>query len=223
MLTNRITRVLTGLAAASLLFGGAALSVAKPSDGDTPPLLDPKKDTPGLKVGDQAPELSLPNAKGQMVDLADMYADGPVVVTFYRGGWCPYCNRALADWAGWEDDLLRHGATLIAISPETEQHALETMEKSGTGYMALVDPEGEAMREFRVGFELDPETKRKYKGYGIDLDSWNISGEWELPVPATYIIDIDGTVRWVFADYDYEKRADPADVLKALKKITAEN
>lgn len=221
MNNTRLSRTLTGCAAAlTLLTGASLLAEGDSTKNNVPPLLDPETDAPGLSVGDTAPEMKLPNAKGRMVDLAQMYREGPVVVTFYRGGWCPFCNRAMADWAGWEDDLLREGATLIAISPETEEHAIETLDKSGTGYLALVDPDGEAMRRYRVAFELDADTQDKYRGYGIDLDSWNASGRWVLPVPATYIIDTDGTVRWVFAEYDYKNRAKPSDVLAALKKIT---
>lgn len=195
---------------------GAAATGAPASD--LPPLLDPSKDSPGLKVGDKAPDVALRSADGATVKLADLYAKGPVVVTFYRGGWCPFCNKALSQWAGRMDDLEAAGGTFVAISPETAEHAKKTIEKSKMDEMVLVDTQGEAMRRFRVGFELTPETQKKYKGYGFDLETWNAFGRWELPAPATFVVDRDGTITWVFADWDYKKRADPDEVIAAVKE-----
>ena len=182
-------------------------------------LLDPQADAPGLRVGEQAPTLTLMSADGRQINRAEAYRQGPVIVTFYRGGWCPYCVEALKDWGGKTDELEAAGATFIAISPETREHALETTETVEGDWLALVDTDGSAMRAFKTGFALDPQTESRYRGYGIDLDTWNTNGEWELPAPATYVIDRDGVVRWAYADWDYKKRADPDEVIAAAASL----
>ncbi len=183
-------------------------------------LLNPETDAPGLKVGDKAPDIVVLNANGASVDLGDLYKQGPVVVTFYRGGWCPFCVRALKDWSGRIDELNAAGGTFVAISPETREHAIETGEKVDGDWLVLVDTNGEAMRAFNTGFALDPATEDRYRGFGINLDDWNTSGEWELPAPATYVIDRDGVIRWAFADWDYKKRADPDLVIAEVRKLS---
>lgn len=183
-------------------------------------LLNPETDQPGLRVGDRAPRLTLTSAEGESIDLASLYRNGPVVVTFYRGGWCPFCVRALKDWGDKVNELEAAGGTFIAISPETPDHALETGEKANADWLALADTNGEAMRAFKTGFALDPDTEKRYRGFGINLDTWNASGEWELPAPATYVIDRQGVIRWVFADWDYKKRAEPDEVIAQVRKLT---
>jgi len=197
-----------------------ALAESKP-DGPNKRLLDPKTEQPGLKIGEHAPTLTLKDATGKTVNLAAVYKEhAPVVVTFYRGGWCPFCSKSLMNWGDRMDDLKSAGGTFVAISPETPQHALETAAKSKGDWVTLVDADGAAMRAFKLGFELDPSTKTKYQGYGIDLEKWNVNGKWELPAPATYIIDANGVVQWVFSDWNYKKRANPDDVIAAVRKLT---
>ncbi len=184
-----------------------------------PPALNPETDKPGLPVGSKAPDAILHDIVGEEVALRNIYADGPVVVVFYRGGWCPFCNKALANWQSHMSELEAAGATLIAISPETTEHMLETAEKSALECMTLVDSNGEAMRRFRVAFQLSPEDQKRYKGFGVDLPKKNATKNWELPAPATFVIDQKGVIRWMHADWDYKKRAEPADVLRALKAL----
>jgi peroxiredoxin len=188
---------------------------------DNRQLLDPKNEQPGLAVGDKAPTLKLRNAQGEKVNLRKLYkTKGPVVIAFYRGGWCPFCNKELMSWSEKLDELADAGGTFIAISPETKQHAIETETKHGGQYVTLIDADGGAMRAFKLGFAVDEKTKSKYKGFGIDLDNWNSNGKWELPAPATFVIDKDGVVRWVFARWDYTTRADPDEVIAEVKKLT---
>lgn len=185
-------------------------------------LLDPMEvKTPGLKVGDKAPSLTLKGADGATMDLASLYAKGPVVVTFYRGGWCPFCQRAMANWNPKIGELGKAGGTFVAISPETPEHALESKQKfGGDNVVALVDTNGQAMRAFHVGFALDSRTKSRYQQFGHDLGAWNASGRWELPAPATFIVDKTGVIRWVFAAWNFTKRADPDEVIAAVNNLT---
>lgn len=174
---------------------------------------------PGLGVHNEAPDIELLDAQGNTVHLADLYAEGPVVLTFYRGGWCPYCTRALSAWAKKLPELTAAGGTLVALTPQKPELVDETKSEHELEYVVLSDAEGEAGRAFMVQFSLDKKTIEKYKGYGIDLTEHNAEGEWTLPAPATFVIDTDGIIRWVWADWDYSQRADPDDVIKAVEKI----
>lgn len=174
---------------------------------------------PGLAVGERAPDATLTGLDGKPVQLASLYKDGPVVLTFYRGGWCPFCNKALSAWHDKLDALKAAGGTLIALTPEKPDLASATREKAGGGYAVYSDSTQSAAKAFKVQFAMDAATQTKYKGYGIDLSKNNASATWELPAPATFVIDKEGVIRWAFADWDYEKRADPDTVIAALKAL----
>jgi len=184
-------------------------------------LLDPESESPGLTVGDAAPDVALMTTDGDAESLSALYKDGPLVVTFYRGGWCPYCNKALKGWAGRFDELTSAGGRFIAITPEKPEDAIETLEKANAGYRVFVDPQGDVGKAFRVQFELDAKTQKKYKGYGIHLEESNASGRWELPAPATFVIDTHGVIRYAHASWDYsdKARANPDEVIAAVREL----
>jgi len=184
-------------------------------------LLDPATESPGLAVGDAVPDVALVTPEGEEIDLSGLYADGPLVVTFYRGGWCPYCNIALKEWAGRFDDLTAAGGQFIAITPEKPEDAQTTIEKAEAGYRVFIDPDGEVGKAFRVQFEVDAETRKAYKNYDIDLEKANVNGRWELPAPATFVIDTDGVIRWVHANWNYkaDQRAEPDAVIAAVRGL----
>lgn len=184
-------------------------------------LLDPSKDKPGLAVGDAAPKLTLKDAAGKPVELGDLYAKGPVVVTFYRGGWCPFCTKALKDWNGKAAEFDKAGATLVFITAETPESAKDTGEKNAPGLRIVSDADGSAAKAFRVGFGMPPGDQEKYKGYGVDLSKRNASGKWELPAPGTFVVDKAGKVTFASADWDYKKRVDPSEVMEAVKKAAS--
>jgi peroxiredoxin len=140
-----------------------------------------------------------------------------VILTFYRGGWCPFCTKALAGWEGRMDEVEALGATFVAITPESPDNAASTGAKHAPSMTILSDPHHEASRNFHLSFNLPEDTKTKYKGYGIDLEKSNASHNWELPAPGTYVIGRDGTIVYAWADWDYKKRADPDQVLAAAK------
>lgn len=205
---------LSALAAASIALAGA------PNAAN----LDPSSDKPGLEVGAQAPTgLALRTVDDKPVPLESLWASGPVVVTFYRGGWCPYCTKELAKWEPKLSELDSLGADFVAITMEKPDAAQKTSAKHAKNVRILSDTTGDVSRAFRLAFTLDPKTKSRYKGFGIDLESGNASGEWELPAPGTYVIDADGTVRYAWADWDYAKRAPIPEVLKAVKALAAES
>jgi len=198
------------------VFAAAALIGCSSTSESAPAAKEP---VPGLAVGDKAPNAALTTVDGKTVHLASLYADGPVIVTFYRGGWCPFCNRALSEWQGMMDEVKGAGATFVAITPESPANAAGTIEKDHLSYVVLSDTDQSAARAYKVYFMVDDQTRAKYKGYGIDLEKSNASGTWELPAPGTFVIDRAGVVRYAFADWDYKKRADPDEVMAAVRAL----
>ncbi|MFG0242342.1 MAG: peroxiredoxin-like family protein [Phycisphaerales bacterium JB054] len=172
---------------------------------------------PGLAVGERAPDAMIQTRDGQQVSLASLYADGPVVVTFYRGGWCPYCARQLVEWQGREAELAEAGGRLVAITAESADNATATATKHDLGFDIYSDTTMAAAKAYRVYFDLDAGTKTKYKGFGIDLGTSNASGQWSLPAPGTFVIDRSGIVRYAWADWDYKQRADADEVIAAVR------
>jgi len=173
-----------------------------------------------LKVGDTVPEFTLQGTDGTPVSSADLLAKGPVVITFYRGGWCPYCNLTLRSLQRSDSELSSAGATLVAITPETMAKAKATRDEAGLGYLVLSDPELKVAKEFGVAFKLDPELKAVYEGFGIKLPEWNGDDSWSLPLPATYVADGSGKITWAYVDVDYTKRAEPSDIVTAVKAMS---
>jgi len=175
--------------------------------------------TPGLRVGDPVPAVTIADAEGKPVKLSSLYEKGPIVVTFYRGGWCPFCQRALRGWRDKIDDLKAAGATFVAIAPEKRDYGSKTREDLSLNYPVYTDETLEAARGFKVLFTLEDELQKRYKGFGIDLPERNASGTWQLPAPGTFVVDRSGTVRYAFADWDYKKRADPEKVIAAVRAL----
>ena len=206
-----MTRLIGALVLCSALV--ACDSVDKPAAtaSYTPP------ETPGLHVGDRAPDAGLLTDRGTPVRLSSFYGDGATVVMFYRGGWCPYCNASLKEFRDYQSDFDEAGAKIVAITPEKPDLTAQTSEKNGLGYTVLSDAGMEAARAYDVLFDLDADTKSKYEGYGIDLAANNAAGTWQLPAPGTFVVDSKGEIVYAFADWDYTKRADPAEVLRAVR------
>lgn len=169
-------------------------------------------------VGDTAPAFELPNAVGETVSLASLRADGPVVLVWYRGGWCPYCNLTLRAFQEALPRISGLGATLVAVSPERPDNALSTKEKNELAFEVLTDAGNGVAREYGVVFDLTDGVHENYNA-NFKLDEWNGQDSGELPLAATYVIDREGVIRWAFLDADYRARAEPADVLAALEAI----
>jgi len=172
------------------------------------------------QVGDKAPDFTLRNATGDKVSLADLLEDGPVVLTWYRGGWCPYCNLALAAFQRELPAIRKAGATLVALTPELPDKSLDTKRKSELEFEVLTDRNHRVAERYGIVFELTPEVRKLYKDF-FDLTEFNgkEAGDDRLPLAATYVIDTDGTIRWAFLDADYRKRAEPADVVEFLEEM----
>ncbi|MEM1117764.1 MAG: peroxiredoxin-like family protein [Bacteroidota bacterium] len=173
-----------------------------------------------LQVGAEAPDFALPGASGETVRLGDALAQGPVVLTFYRGAWCPYCNTSLRQFQEALSDIEAAGATLVAISPNTPEGALEMEQAQTLTFPVLSDVGNAVSRDFGLVFEVDEDVRDRYRASGVDLAEANGVDAWELPVPATYVIDTDGTIRFAFVEADYTLRASPRDVIEALQSLS---
>jgi len=170
----------------------------------------------GLKVGDKAPEFTAKDQDGKSISLKQVLKNGPVVLLFYRGQWCPYCNKQLSHYSDSLTLLTEKGAAILAVTPETDENVKKTVTKTKAAFPILEDAGLAIMKSYKVSFAVDEKTVTRYKGYGIDLDKANGTNGANLPVPATYIIGKDGLVKYVFFNTDYKKRASVQDILNNL-------
>ena len=173
-----------------------------------------------LKVGDRIPLFELPDATGQNFEIQTALNQGAVVLSFYRGGWCPYCNLELKALQQRLPEIEAEGASLIAISPETPDNSLSTSEKNQLEFTVLSDVGNKIARQFGLVFQLPMEIRPIYEQFGIDVAAHNGDDKFELPVPATYVVAPNGEIVFAFADADYTKRAEPSDIIAALKQIS---
>lgn len=172
-----------------------------------------------LPVGARLPPFTLPDATGTPVSSQDLLAEGPLVVVFYRGGWCPYCNLVLGGLQARLDEFAAHGATLVAVSPQLPDASLSTAEKHALSFPVLSDVGNAYARELGLVHGLGADVQALYEQWGFDLAGRNDGHDDELPLPATYVVAPHGTVAWRFVDADYKRRAEPDDVLAALAAL----
>jgi peroxiredoxin len=172
-----------------------------------------------LTAGARAPRFALPSATGRTVTLDGLLANGPVVLTFYRGAWCPYCNLALRALQLHHEEFAARGARLVAVSPQIPDESLTLTEKHGLAFDVLSDLGSDTAKQYGLAFDLPEDLAAVYDRFGFDLQRVNGGHARTLPLPATYVIDRAGTVRWAFVDPDYTKRAEPADILGALDSL----
>lgn len=180
-----------------------------------------------LKIGADAPQLGevaplfeLSGADGQSVKLADLLKNGPVVLVWYRGGWCPYCNIQLRTYQQLLPRFAEHDAQLVAISPELPDNSLSTKDKNDLEFHVLSDVGNKVAADYNIVYTLPQPVQDKFKGK-FDLAKLNGDDSAKLPLAATFVIAPDGTVAYRFVDADYRKRAEPGDVLKAIEGIKA--
>ena len=174
-----------------------------------------------LKVGDAAPEFTLPDAFGHEVSLGSLLAEGPVVISFYRGEWCPYCNLELRELQAALPKMQALGAKLVAISPEKPDGGIIATEKNQLTFPILSDFKNKLARQFGIVFQVGDGVKDLGKSrFNNDLELRNGDGSYQLPVPATYVIDASGIIRFSHVDADYMTgRVEAETVVAALEAI----
>jgi peroxiredoxin len=172
---------------------------------------------PGLPVGIPAPDFALVNAFGREVRLSDLTAQGPVVLTFYRGAWCPYCNLQLRGLEQILPYIESAGARLVAVTPQKPDKSRAQVAAEGYPFEILSDLDDQVMKAYDLYFEVPEPVAALYRDrLDVDLTEYNGEGRAVLPVPATFVIDRHGVIRAAFADTDYRKRPEPAAILAAL-------
>lgn len=172
-----------------------------------------------LNVGDALPDFTLPNTRGEAVSSRDLLKSGPLVINFYRGGWCPYCNLELNALQKALPQIQALGAQLVAITPELPDKSLSTTEKNSLTFEVLSDKGNAVSKTFGLVFTLAEKLRPLYSNLGIDIPEFNGDESFELAMPATYVVDTKGTITLAFVDADYTKRLEPAEVIEALNKI----
>lgn len=173
-----------------------------------------------LEVGQKAPDFKLPSADGKSVSLTELLEKGPVVVTFYRGSWCPYCNLQLRALQARLGDINALGSELVAVSPQVPDDSLTKDEISEMDFIVLSDQSAKVASEYGVAWEVPEYLLEHMKvDRGLDLEAINNGNANILPIPATYVIGQDGVVTWRFVDVDYRTRSEPQDIIDALKKL----
>jgi peroxiredoxin len=170
-----------------------------------------------LRTGDQVPDFELPNHNGESRRLSRMLDDGVVVLNFYRGGWCPYCNMELNALQQALPAIRAAGATLVAVSPELPDRAGDTQARHALEFDVLSDVGNRVSEAFGLVFELPEQLRPVYARLGIDVPAYNGDDSFTLPVPASYLIDSDGIIRYHFVNVDYTQRLEPDTLLGALR------
>jgi len=173
-----------------------------------------------LREGDTAPDFELPDALGRPVRLGDLLADGPVILSFYRGQWCPFCNLELRALQAALTDVEAAGASLVAISPNNPDTSLTTVEKHGLQFPVLSDHDNLVAKQFNLVYEMTEENVTVYRRHGRDVAAMNGSDKWELPIPATYVIDRDRIIRYAFVDLNHRRRAEPSVVVAVAAQLS---
>lgn len=176
-----------------------------------------------LKAGDKAPDFTLSDPDGKPVRLADLLSSGPVVLTFYRGVWCPYCNIDLTAIEDVADDIRAAGAALIAVSPQTPINSRKSQRQNGLSFPILSDAGLKVAEQFGIKFAMPDDLIAIYKAFGNDFNVINGDDSWTLPMPARYVIASDGTIAYAEVSPDYTRRPDPADLLPVLHGLKTRN
>ena len=176
-----------------------------------------------IQIGHAAPHFTLPDASGKVVSLAHSLKKGPVVVTFYRGSWCPYCNLQLRAIQSRLNEIHSLGAELIAISPQVPDGSMEAKEIDELGFVVLSDQDAQVAAQYGVAWQV-PEFLAEHMRVDrkLDLEAINNGNGTILPIPGTFILNQAGIVTWRYVDVDYRTRAEPGDMIEALKDIRAE-
>lgn len=179
------------------------------------------RNAPG--VGDRLPDFALPDARGVYVHSRTLVDAGPLVLSFNRGGWCPYCRAELGAWADAMPDLRRLGGAFVSITPEVGGRAAAMREALGLDAEVLCDIDHGVALELGLAFHLGGQLRQSYLACGLDLAAAYGSPSWFIPIPATFVVDREGIVRFAFVDPDFRRRAEPADVLAAISALPRSN
>jgi peroxiredoxin len=168
-----------------------------------------------LKIGDHAPAFELPDGDGMLWRSDDLLRSGPLVIVFFRGRWCAYCNAQLNALQEIHSKIAEGGASLVAISPQTQKHSYMTRDMHKLRFPVLSDAGNQVARKFGLVYRLSPELQAMYESIMTKLPGYNGDHSWELPLAATYVVQSDGKISYARIDADWRKRPEPGELLRA--------
>jgi len=171
-----------------------------------------------FKAGDRAPAFELPDGDGMLWRSEDLLRSGPVAIVFFRGRWCAYCNAQLSALQEIHPQIAAAGASLVAISPQTQKHSYMTRDMHKLRFPVLSDQGNQVARKFGLVYRLSPEMQAMYESIMTKLPGYNGDQSWELPLAATYVVQKDGKILCARVDADWRKRPEPEEVLGCLSK-----
>jgi len=174
-----------------------------------------------LQVGDVVPRFQLENTLGAAVDIYDALDAGPVVLAFYRGSWCPYCNLTLRAYQAHLAEIHAHGTRFVAVSPELRERSLANAKKFNLEFEILSDVGNAVAKRFGLAYQMPADLVAVYLELGADIPKFNGDDSWELPVPATYLIAPDGKIVFASINAEHTERIEPGAVIRALKMLAA--
>ena len=172
-----------------------------------------------LHAGDRAPAFTLPDPDGKLVSSQDLLAKGPIVLTFYRGVWCPYCNLDLQALEEVRSEIEARGAFLVAVSQQTVANSRKAQRTNKLGFPIVGDKDGELAAKFGIRWHLPEDLQAVHKQLGADLVAFNGEDSWTLPMPARYVIGPDGVIAYAEINPDYTRRPEPSDVFAVLDHL----
>lgn len=172
-----------------------------------------------LEAGDRAPDFELEDIRGDRLSLKDLCRSGPVILNFFRGGWCPFCSLELRAYQSIIESIEDVGAALVAISPETPEQLREAVAENEISFPVLSDRDNETARSYGLVYALPEALRQVYEGFGLDLPHRQGNDRFELPIPATYLVDTDQRIRRAYANLDQTRRAEPEDFLQGLREV----
>jgi peroxiredoxin len=172
-----------------------------------------------LKAGEIAPSFVLKDAEGETVDSKALIAKGPLVLSFYRGVWCGYCNLELKALEEARGEIEARGASLVAISLQTAANSRKSARENGLGFPILIDAGGKLSEAFGLRYKLSPKMIEFYKDLGNDLEVFNGDDSWMLPMPGRYVLGQDGVVAYAEINPDFTKRPDPSELYPVLEQL----
>jgi peroxiredoxin len=173
------------------------------------------------KAGDVAPSFSLKDPEGNVINSADLLKRGPLVLSFYRGVWCPYCNMELQALEAAKPEFDRYAASLVAISPQTAPNSRKSVRQNKLSFPILSDVKGKVGAAFGLRFNLPDYLVELYKQLKNDLPTFNDDPSWTLPMPARYVIGQEGLILYSEVNPDYTRRPEPADMIPVLQRAAA--
>jgi peroxiredoxin len=173
----------------------------------------------GIVVGQRAPDALLRDANNHAVQLRDLVATGPILLVFYRGGWCPYCNFQIHEMTVTFPELERRGVTPVAVSVDRVEESARTQATYTIPFPVLSDPDLAAHRAFRVVHHADEAEVERLRGFGLDIERASGRDHHDFAIPSIFVIDRDGIVRWAHADPDYRVRPTTAQILAAIDSL----